>query len=135
MSNPVRYHVLFLFLSMLKFSHDIPPWRSLLISNQYINMLMNILRTWILTNPSVGEMWLGWQLTMCGIFFVFCISFVICLFFKEKQRQIQIQTHMTCIYNLHRWYTFNSSKQTFCNSTLKFQTPRTISNGNHFLHI
>ena len=28
MSNPVRYHVLFLFLSMLKFSHDIPPWRS-----------------------------------------------------------------------------------------------------------
>jgi hypothetical protein len=27
------------------------------------------------------------------------------------------------------------SKQTFCNITLKFQTPRTVSNGNHFLHI
>jgi hypothetical protein len=36
---------------------------------------------------------------------------------------------------LHRHSTFNLSKQTFCNITLKFQTSRTISNGNHFLDI
>ena len=46
-----------------------------------------------------------------------------------------MQKHMTCIYNLHRRYTFNLSKQTLCNITLKFQTPRTISKGNPFLHI
>jgi hypothetical protein len=33
---------------------------------------------------------------------------------------------------LHRQSTFNLSKQTFCNTTLKFHSPRTVSNGNHF---
>ena len=36
---------------------------------------------------------------------------------------------------LYRQNTFNLSKQTFCYTELKFQTPRTVSNGNHFLHI
>ena len=67
------------------------------------------------------------QYDLCHLFF-FCNLFI----FKEK---IQIQKHMTCIYNLHRRNIFNLSKQTFCNITLKFQKPRTISNGNHFLHI
>ena len=61
------------------------------------------------------------------------VFFVICLFLK---RQIQIQKHMTCIYTiLHRQSTFNLSKQTFCNITLKFQTPRTVSNGNIYMYI
>ena len=56
--------------------------------------------------------------------YFFCNLFI----FKKKQRQIQIQKYMTCIYNLHRRNTCNLSKQTFCNIKLKFQTPRTISN-------
>jgi hypothetical protein len=39
------------------------------------------------------------------------------------------------IYNLHRQKTLNLQKQTFCNTALKFQTPKTVSNDNHFLHI
>jgi hypothetical protein len=36
---------------------------------------------------------------------------------------------------LHRQKAFNLSKQTFCNTGLKYQTLRTVSNGHHFLHI
>ena len=39
-----------------------------------------------------------------------CLSFFVICFFKENQREIQIQKHMTCIYNLHRQYTFNLSR-------------------------
>jgi hypothetical protein len=89
---------------------------------------------------SVSVYWLiEWQKLLCiqNTYHNFIFDYFFCnlFIFKEKQRQIQIQKHMTCIYNLHRRNTFNWPKQTFCNITLKFQTPRTISNGNHFLHI
>ena len=64
------------------------------------------------------------SICLCNSFFFFCNLFI----FEEKQRQIQIQKHMTCIYNLHRRNTFNLSKQAFCNIKLKFKTPRTLSN-------
>jgi hypothetical protein len=66
------------------------------------------------------------------VFFFFCNLFI----FKEEQRQMQIQQKP---YDMHiqfyRQKTFNLSKQTFCNTELKFQTPRTVSNGNHCLHL
>ena len=65
-------------------------------------------------------------------FIFFCNLYI----FKEKQRQIQIQKkHMTGIYNFTQIKSFNLSKENFCSNALKFQTPRTVSNGNHFLYI
>ena len=64
-------------------------------------------------------------------FFFFCNLFIV----KETQRQIQIKNIWHAYTILHRQTTFNLQKLTFCNAALKFQTPRTASNGNHFLHI
>ena len=60
-------------------------------------------------------------------------------YFVYFQRKVEADTNTNTydmyIYNVHRRNITNLSKQTFCNIKLKFQTPRTVSNGNHFLQI
>jgi hypothetical protein len=80
---------------------------------------------WYLYN--IGFLWFREQLGE----FVFCNLFV----FKEKQRQMQIKKMWQTYTILHRQKTFNLPKQTFYSIALKFQTPSTVSNGNHFLYI
>ena len=52
------------------------------------------------------------------------------------QRQIQLQK----TYNMHIQFYIDKrhliyKKKTFCKTALKFQTPRTVSNDNHFIYI
>jgi hypothetical protein len=78
----------------------------------------------VLTFTTVIILYLWEKNISISLTFTTEVFFVICLFLK---RQIQIQKHMTCIYTiLHRQSTFNLSKQTFCNITLKFQKQRTV---------
>jgi hypothetical protein len=67
------------------------------------------------------------------------LHFLCCnlLIFKDMKRQIQLHKKT---YDIHiQFYTdkrhlFNQNT-TFCSTTLKFQTPRTISIDNHFIYI
>ena len=60
--------------------------------------------------------------------------FVVCLFLKKSRAN----THKKCDMHI-QFYTDKRhliyKNKTFCNTGPKFQTPRIVSNGNHFLHI
>ena len=57
------------------------------------------------------------------------IFFVIYLFLKKSKYKYNNVRHTI----LHRRHLIYKNK-TFCNTALKIQSPRTVSNGNHFLH-
>jgi hypothetical protein len=78
-NNAVQYHVLFLFLSMSTFSHDLVSWWPLLISNQYKKMLSWIF--WEHGDPNFGTLGL-WCLTPLSTIFQ-VISWRAALLVKE----------------------------------------------------
>ena len=67
-----------------------------------------------------------WCTTKCNI------SFASCLFLKKSRGRYKYKkkTYDMHITILHIQKTFNLYKQTFCNTALKFQTPRRVSYDN-----
>jgi hypothetical protein len=58
----------------------------------------------------------------CHIFLIFS------LFLKLRKKTYDIHIQLFCNTKLKG---ISLSKQTFCSTALKFQIPRTVSNGNH----
>jgi hypothetical protein len=63
-------------------------------------------------------------------FLLMCNLFI----FKEKQRYKYKNIWHACTI-LHRQRHLIYLHKTFCSTAVKFQTPRTVSNGNHYIYI